>query len=350
MSNMMKAAVYHALDDIRIEERPVPEIGPDDILLKTLACGLCGGETLTWYKGKEPKVLGHEPVGEVAEVGSNVTDYKVGERLFVNHHVGRVQSHLALRGRFTRDAFYKSMKLDPGGVCEYFRVTDQHLRMDVHRIPDHISNAEATTIEPWSCVVGGLKHCNIQLGDTVAVVGAGFMGQGFVHLAPFFGAGKVIALDFSDWRLAKAKELGATHTINPKTENAVEALRSFNDGRLADTVIVVAPFASAWKQAEDLVGVGGTLHLGAPLAPGEEWTRDGFDAYMDEITVTSKYSSDHTDTYSYFRMLSSGRINAKAAITDHFDISDSAEAFKLLVEAEKSLKIVVYPHGKPEGL
>ena len=350
MSNMMTTAVYHALDDIRIEQRPVPEIGPDDVLLKTLACGLCGGETMAWYKKSQPKVLGHEPIGEVVEVGANVTNYKIGERLFVNHHVGRVQSHLSLRGRFTRDPYYSSMKLNPGGVCEYYAVTAQHLRMDVHRIPDTMTTAEAITIEPWSCVMGGLKHCNIQPGDTVAVVGGGFMGQGFVHMAPLFGAGKVVALDFSDWRLEKAREFGATHTINPKLEDAVVTMRELNNGRLADTVIVIAPFASAWAQAEALVEAGGTLHLGAPLAPGEEWVRDGNKAYFDEITITSKYSSDHTDTYSYFRLLEAGRIDAKRAITNHFDIKDSAEAFKMLVEAEKSLKIVVYPHGKPEGL
>ena len=350
MSNMMTAAVYHALDDIRIEQRPVPEIGPDDILLKTLACGLCGSETMAWYKKAEPKVLGHEPIGEVVKVGANVTDYKIGERLFVNHHVGRVQSHLSLRGRFTLDPFYGQMKLDPGGVCGYYRVTAQHLRMDVHRIPDSMTIQEAATIEPWSCVMGGLKHCNIQPGDTIAVVGAGFMGQGFVHMAPMFGAGKVIALDFSDWRLEKAREFGATHAINPRSEDAITALRALNSGRLADTVIVIAPFASAWAQAEALVEAGGTLHLGAPLAPGEDWVRDGNKSYFDEITITSKYSSDHTDTYSYFRLLDAGRIDAKRAITNHFDIADSADAFKMLVEAEKSLKILVYPHGKPKGL
>jgi L-iditol 2-dehydrogenase len=184
----------------------------------------------------------------------------------------------------------------------------------------------------------------------VAVVGAGFMGQGFVHMAPLFGAGKVLALDFSDWRLEKARHFGATHTINPKAEDAVEALRAANNGRLADTVIVIAPFASAWEQALKLVEVGGTLHLGAPLPPGTDWVRDGNAAYFDEITVTSKYSSDHTDTYSYFRLLEAGRIDAASAVTHHYDIQDSAEAFAMLVGAEKSLKIVVYPHGKPEGL
>ena len=348
MSNMMKAAVQYAIDDIRLEQRPVPEIGPGELLLKTLACGLCGGETMAWYK-KEPTVLGHEPAGEIVEVGAGVTDYKIGDRVFVNHHVGRIDSHWSRRGHFTRDPFYKTMRLDPGGVCEYFRVTAQHVAMDTHKLPQNISNEEAVTIEPWSCVLSGLKVCHIQPGDTVAVVGAGFMGQGFVHLAPLFGAGKVVALDFSDWRLERARHLGATHIINPKKENAVDAMRALNHGRLADTVIVIAPFASAWEQALSLTEVGGCLHLGAPMPPGETWSRDGNAAYFDQITVTSRYSSDHTDTYSYIRLLEAKRINAADAISHRFGIEDSAEAFRLLVEAERSLKIIVYPHGVPHA-
>lgn len=345
----MQAAVQYAIDDIRLEERPVPEIGPGEMLLKTMACGLCGGETMAWYKS-EPKVLGHEPVGEVVELGAGVTDYQIGDRVFVNHHVGRINSHLSRRGHFTRDPFYKSMKLDPGGVCEYFRVSAQHLAMDTHKLSDNVSTEAAVTIEPWSCVLSGLKTCHIQPGDTVAVVGAGFMGQGFVHLAPLFGAGKVVALDFSDWRLAKARAFGATHTINPKVENAVDAMRALNQGRLADTVIVIAPFPSAWDQAMQLVEVGGCLHLGAPLPPDTDWTRDGNAAYFDQITVTSRYSSDHTDTYSYIRLLEAGRISADAAISHRFEIAEAPKAFQTLVEAEHSLKIVVYPHGVPAEL
>ena len=347
MTALMKAAVSHALDDIRIEDRPIPAIGPGELLLKTLACGLCGGETMAWYKKPEPRVLGHEPVGEVVEIGAGVTGFRPGDRVFVNHHVGRVNSHLSRRGHFTRDPFYGQTRLDPGGVCECYRVTAQHLAMDAHVLPDSISTEAAVTIEPWSCVLSGLKVCHIQPGDTVAVVGAGFMGQGFVHMAPLFGAGKVVALDFSDWRLARAREFGATHVINPRHQDPVEALRALNNGRLADTVIVIAPFAQAWAQAADLVEVGGCLHLGAPLPPGTDWRRDGNRAYFDQITVTSRYSSDHTDTYSYIRLLEAGRIRAEAAISHRFDLAEAATAFRLLVEAEQSLKIVVYPHGRP---
>lgn len=249
---------------------------------------------MAWYK-TEPKVLGHEPSGEAVEVGAGVTDDKVGDRLIVNHHVGRVNSHLSRRGHFTRDPFYKTMRLDPGGVCDYFRVTAQHLAMDTHKLPDKISDEEAVTSEPWSCVLLGLRVCKIQPGDTV------------------------------------------------------EAFRTLNKGRLANTVIVIAPFPSAWEPALGLVEVGGCLHLGAPLPPETDWVQNGHKAYFDQITITSRYSFDHTDTYSYIRLLEAGPINAKDAISHRFDIADSAEAFHLLAEAEKSLKIVVYPQGVPDA-
>ena len=346
MTNVMTAAVYCAMDDIRIEERPVPEIGPGEMLLKTLACGLCSGETMAWYKS-EPTVLGHEPVGEVVALGAGVTEFRIGDRMFVNHHVSRANSHLSRRGHPTRDPFYRQVKLDPGRVCDYYRVTAQHLAVDAHVLPDSISTEAAVTIEPWSCVLSGLKVCHIQPGDTMAVVGAGSMGQGLVHLALLFGAGKVVALDFSDWRVARAREFGATHTINPRTEDAVELMRTLNSGRLADTVIAIAPFPSAWAQALSLVEVGGCLHLGAPLPPETDWVRDGNRAYFDHVTVTSRYSSDHTGTCSYIRLLEAGRIIADQAISHRYDIRDSAEAFRTLVEAEESLKIVVYLGGIP---
>ncbi len=349
MSRTMLAAVYHAQDDIRVEERPVPEIGPGEMLLRTLACGLCGGETMAWRRSGKPKVLGHEPVGEVVEIGAGVEGYAVGDRVFVNHHVGRVDSHLSRRGHFTRDPYYGSTGIDPGGVCGYYRVTAQHLAMDAHRLGDAVSTDAAVTIEPWSCVLSGLKVCHIQPGDCVAVVGAGFMGQGFVHLAPLFGAGRVVALDYAPWRLRKALEFGATHAINPADGDPVEALREINGGRLADTVVAIAPVLPAWNLAQSLVEVGGCLHLGAPLAPDTDWVRDGNAAYFDQVTVTSRYSSDHTDTYSYIRLLEAGRVQAERAITHRFGIEDSAEAFRMLVEAGESLKIVVYPHGAPDS-
>ncbi|NOY55686.1 MAG: zinc-binding dehydrogenase [Actinobacteria bacterium] len=341
----MRVGVYYGPDDIRVEERPVPEIGPDEALVRTLACGLCAGEAMEWYSTKEGgKVLGHEPVGVVVAAGVDVDAVHVGDRVFVNHHVGRLQSHWAIRGHYTRDPFYAGNRLDPGGMAEYFRVSANHLRADVHVLPESIGDSVATTIEPWSCVLGGLKTCGVQPGDTVVVLGCGFMGLGFVHMAPLFGAGTVIAVDFSSWRRDKATELGATHVLDAADPDLASKVRSLNGGLLADVVVAAVPAISAWDSARTLVEPGGTVHLGAPTKPGTVWALDGFDAYFDEVTITSKYSADHRDTYQLIRLIESGRVNPLAAITHHFALDDLADGFRLLTEADESLKIVVYPH------
>lgn len=346
MTGTMKAAVYYNNRDIRVEERPVPEVGPGELLIKTMACGLCGGEAMEWYHIRHaPKVMGHEPAGIVAKVGQGVTDFKEGDRVFVNHHVGRIQSHLALRGHFTCDPFYKKSALNPGAMCQYFVASAEHVRTDTHVIPDSVSFAAATVIEPWGCVAGGLKRAGIQPGDTVAIVGCGFMGQGFVTMAPLFGAGKVVALDFSFYRLQKALEMGANHTINPKIEDALKKLKDLNQGRGADTVISTVPDTRALELALRLTGRGGTLHVNAPPPPEENWTINPNALYLDEITLTHKYSADHHDVYTVLNWLATGRLNPVPVITHHFELEEIAQAFNLLVAADESLKSVIYPNG-----
>ncbi len=344
----MYAGVYYGPDDIRIETVPVPQIDDDEILVQTLATSLCASEAMEWYSKQHlrkdsGKVLGHEPVGKVAKLGAQVTGLEVGDRVFVNHHVGQMNSHWGVRGRFTKDPVFKKNRLDPGAMAEYFRVSAAHLRADVYKLPDAIEDDVATIIEPWSCVLGGLKQCLIQPGDTVAVIGAGFMGLGFVHIAPLFGAGLVVALDFSDWRLAKATELGANHTINPNATKAAEAIRNLNRGLLADVVIVTAPAIAAWQSGLELVEPGGNLHLSAPAPPGTQFALDGADAYFSEITINSKYSADHRDTYQMIRLLAAGRVNPRPAITHKLPFVQLPEGFSLLSAAGESLKIVMMP-------
>ncbi len=351
MTEMMKAAVYYNNHDIRIEEKPIPEIGPDDVLVKTIASGLCGGETMEWYHApRAPKVMGHEPAGIIVEAGKNVKKFKVGDRIFVNHYVSCGTCHYCQRGHYTLCESFKETKLDPGTMCEYFAVPGRHLDRDTLIIPPNVSFAEATLCEPWGCVVGGLKSTEIFPSDTVAVIGAGFMGMGFIHMAPLFGAGKVFALDFSDWRLNKALEMGATHTINPKTEDVEEKLRDNNNGRLADVVIVTVPNVSVYAQGHALVEKGGFLHLGAPTMPEPLWEINPQQHYFSEMKMSSKYSADHTDTSQIMAWLSSGRIDGKAAITHRLPLDEIYNAFQIMLEADKSLKPILYPHGLEEEI
>ncbi|MCC6495791.1 MAG: zinc-binding dehydrogenase [Propionibacteriaceae bacterium] len=345
----MRVGVYYAPDDIRIERRRVPDIADDEMLVRVDATALCAGEAMEWYSTKEGgKILGHEPVGTVAKVGAQVTDYVPGDRVFVNHHVGRMSSHWSIRGHETMDPFYKQNRLYPGAMADYFRVSANHLRADVHLVPKSIGDDVATTIEPWSCVLAGLKVCGIQPGDTVLVIGAGFMGMGFIHMAHLFGAGRVIASDFSEWRRNKALELGATDTLDPAQDDQAGRLRAINGGLLADVVVTTAPTVAAWQTAVELVEKGGTIHLGAPGRPGSQWVLDAADQYFSEVTVTSKYSADHRSTYQYIRLLGSGQVNPRPAITHHFSLDELPGAFKLLQAQGESLKIILYPDGTPD--
>ena len=350
LPDTMDVGVYYGPGDVRVERRPVPDFGRDEILVETLASGLCASEALDWYsKRAGGKVLGHEPVGRVAALGDRVEGLEIGDRIFVNHHVGRMSSHWAVRGRYTKDPYFKATRLHPGSMAEYFRVGAAHLRADVHVLDDAIPDAVATTIEPWSCVLGGLKQCMIQPGDTVAVIGAGFMGLGFVHMAPLLGAGTVVALDFSDWRLAKAEEFGASATVNPAAADPAAAIRAINRGLLADVVVLTAPSASAFASARALVEPGGTLHVGAPGPPGSQFVLDGAEAFLSEVTINSKYSADHRDTYQFIRLLESGRVDPRAAITHELPLGRLSEGFEMLTRAEDSLKIVMRPNGRAVG-
>jgi L-iditol 2-dehydrogenase len=346
MTNTMQAAVYYNNHDIRIEEMPIPEIGPDEVLVKTIASGICGGELMEWYHApRAPKVMGHEPAGIIVEKGPQVKNFNVGDRIFVNHYVSCGTCRQCLRGRFTQCEHLKESKLYPGTTSQYFRVPSRQLNRDTLLIPDNVSFAEATVCEPWGCVIGGLKVTEILPGDTVLVIGAGFMGLGFIHMAPLFGAGKVIAMDLSDWRLNKSLSMGATHTINPSTENVEEKLRDLNGGYLADVVIVTVPTVALYTQGHNLVEKGGFLHLGAPTMPEPLWQINPQRQYFTEMKISSKYSADHNDTSQIMKWLAAGRIDVLSAITHRVELKDTLSAFMMMVEAGESLKTIVYPHG-----
>lgn len=345
MGENMKVAVYYKNDDVRIEEKPVPEVGPGELLVRTEVSGLCGGETMEWYlASRAPKVLGHEPTGVVAEVGKGVSGFKVGDRVFVHHHVPCMSCHQCHRGNYTLCKHFKVTKIDPGGFAEFFRVPAENVQFDTLKLPDKVSFEEGTIIEPMACCLKGIRQTPIHPGDTVVIVGLGFMGMCYLELLRLYPAGKIVALDFSTWRLEKAAELGATHTFNPGESNVQEAVRDINQGRGADAVFVTAPNLKAWESGLALCGPGGQLHLGAPPQPGDVWEIDPNQYYFSEIRLNTTYSAHHVDTRSVLDLLIAQRIDARALLTHKFGLNQVEQAIALLLEADKSLKSLIYPH------
>ena len=154
----MLVAVYHNNNDVRIEEVPKPNIGPNEILLKVMASGICGTDVVEWYRiPKAPRVLGHEATGIVSETGKNVKKYKVGDRVFVSHHVPcnicdycKKDSHTACETLHTTNYF-------PGGFSQFIRVPKINVETGVYKLAPDMSFEEGTFIEPLACAVRGQR-------------------------------------------------------------------------------------------------------------------------------------------------------------------------------------------------
>ena len=194
----MKVAVYYSNNDVRLLTTQVPPLKPGELLIKTAACGLCGGETMEWYlKPRAPKVLGHELTGTVAALGEGTTDYQIGDRVVVHHHAACMSCEMCNKGFFTLCDKYSELGIDPGGHSEYVRVTAHQAQFDTYLLPENVSFLAGVTVEPLGCVLRGIRKTRIHPGDSVVVFGAGFMGIGFTALRSLWPSRNLIVLGSS---------------------------------------------------------------------------------------------------------------------------------------------------------
>jgi len=339
----VKVARYYSRHDIRLEEVPVPRIGAGEILVQVKACGLCGSDLMEWYaNAKAPVVLGHEPAGVVAEVGEGVEAFEVGDRVFVHHHVPCFTCHYCLRGYYTLCETFKATHIDPGGFAEYIRVPALNVERDVLKLPPDLPFDQATLIEPVATCIRGIKRAGVQTGDTVAVIGAGVTGLIHIQLARMFGAGMIVATDFTPFRLKMARRLGADFTIHAG-EDVLTALKRLNEGRGADVVIVTPGNIKAMEQGMALAGEGATVLLFGPTPPEAVLPVSPYRLFFSEITITGSYSCSPPETRQALKLIRGGRIKVKELITHHFDLTGVGEAIRLAAKAGESLKIVITP-------
>jgi len=338
----MKAAKLYSFNDIRIEDVPIPVIGPGDALIKTHACGICSGDVMPWYiEKKAPVVIGHEPTGEIVEAGEGVTSFKPGDRVFTHHHAPCFTCRFCRRGDYVQCETWKNTRIIPGGISEYILIPRINLENDTLSLPDTLSYEDGVLIEPTACVVKALKRAGIRRGDTVLVIGLGFMGQLNVLLARKYGAGKIIGADMVQFRLEKAKESGADEVIDVSKNNLIEALKELTKGEMADVVIVGPNSSEAMKQGIECTGAGGMVLFFTPAKPGERLTIEPNDLYFKDINIVTSYSCGPTDTADALEIIESGIVRAEKLVTHRFPIEKTAGAFRLTAEAKDSLKSVI---------
>jgi L-iditol 2-dehydrogenase len=338
----MKVAKLYSFDDIRIEDVPVPEVGPGDALLRTRACGICSGDVMPWYiEKKAPLVLGHEPSGEIVEAGKDVNSVAKGDRVFVHHHAPCFTCRFCRRGDYVQCATWRNSRIIPGGVSEYVLVPSVNLEHDTLSLPDGMSFEDGALIEPAACVVKGLRRAAIRRGDTVLVIGLGVMGIMNVAIARHYGAGKIIGADMVKFRLDRAAEAGADEVIDVRSCDLVEALAAITKGEMAELVIVGPNSAEVMMQGMQCVKPGGQVLFFTPAKPGEKLVVDPNSLYFNDINIVTSYSCGPTDTADALELIEKGVISATRIVTHRLPIEKTEEAFRLTSAAGDSLKCMI---------
>ncbi|MEA2037254.1 MAG: alcohol dehydrogenase catalytic domain-containing protein [Nanoarchaeota archaeon] len=326
----MKVAVYHNNNDIRIEQRPKPDINDGEILVEMKASGICGTDVMEWYRIKKaPRVLGHEMAGEIVESKSN--KFKIGQRVFVSHHVPCNQCKFCLEGNHTACETLHKGNYDPGGFSEFIRVPKLNADTGTYNLPDSVSYEEATMIEPLACCTRGQKVIDVREGHTVLILGSGVSGLLNIQVAKLKGA-KVIVTDIDENRLKKAKEYGADETINASQDFDVKA----------DRIIICTGAKQAVKQAFNSMDKKAQLLFFA--IPQENIELPIVDFWRNEWAIKSSYGAAPDDLQEALALIRQEKINVKSMITHKVTLDKIQQGFKIVADAKESLKVVVEPN------
>lgn len=342
----MKVAMYYNNSDVRLQELPRPKAGKGEILVKIMASGICGSDTMEWYRIKKaPLVLGHEVAGVIEEVGEGVQKFKVGDRVCVTHHVPCNTCSYCLTGHHTVCETLRQTNYDPGGFSEYVRLPSLNVDRGTFLLPDHMSFEEGSFIEPLATVIHAQRLARLRPGQTVLVVGSGNAGIQHIQLARALGAGPVFATDIAEYRLKAAERFGAGHAINANQDVPAE-VRKLNGGKGADLVLVCTGAISAAVQSVQSVEKGGTVVFFAVPPPGTDLPLPLNEIWTKEITLMTTYGGPPQDMLTALELIRTKRVRVADLITHRLPLEQTGEGFRLTSEAKECLKVMILPHGK----
>jgi L-iditol 2-dehydrogenase len=319
----VKVARSLSAREVAIEQVPDPEPGPEDVVVRMVACGVCKSDVTDWYvERKVPTVLGHELVGEVDAVGERVASVKRGDIVAVHHHTPCGECRRCRRGHETLCERFRAIGLDPGGFAERIRVPAE-LVSDLQPL-NGLDPVAATWTEPLACVLRSQARAGLEPGDAFLVVGAGANGLLQIAAAHARSVDVVWVREPRRERLAIAEGLGAEEHGN----------------ELVDVAMVCTPEPAAIAAAAEALAPGGVLCLYAPPDPGKRLPIDGNDLFLRELDVRASYSAAMGDMRAALALLASRRIDPLPLTTHRLGLRDAARALDLTRGGE-ALKVVL---------
>jgi L-iditol 2-dehydrogenase len=348
----MKAAVYHGADDVRIEEIPVPEPGPGELVVRVDACGICPTDLKKIDKGllRGPRVFGHEIAGTVVRLGRGTARWREGQRVVVHHHVPCGACFYCSRSAYAQCARYKqngtTAGFEPagGGYAEYVLVMDWIVERGTVAIPDDVLPEEAVFVEPVNTCLKAVEKAAIVPGETVLVVGQGPIGLLLMQLVRWLGA-TAVASDPIAERRAKAVDLGASFVFD-STSGVPEEVRGLTEGRGSDCTIVAAGGKAAFEQALAATRPAGRVVSFAATSRGETAELDLGLLTTSEKDVLAAYSSSIDLQEQAAQLVFCREVRVRELVSHRLPIERAAEAFALArTPASGTLKVVLQPAG-----
>jgi len=349
----MKAAVLFGFNDVRVTERPVPSPGPDEVLIRVAACGVCAGDIKMITRGmlKQPPfgqfILGHEYAGTVVEVGETVDEFSVGDRVAVEVHKGCGRCRNCLQGKYTLCLNYGDVSkghrangfTTMGGFAQY---AVNHVNT-IHKLPDGMSFDEATTVTIAGTALFGIEQAGgFVPGDAIAVLGPGSMGLMCVQCCKALGAGKVLLTGTRADRLDLGKKMGADVVIDARHENPVERVRELTDGLGPDLVLVTTGAHDSLQQAIEMTHRGSDIvflaHVDDPI------TANIGLAVQKGNNIFTVRGEGRMTVHQALALMEQGKIRANDLITHTFPLSQINEAIETFMERRNgAIKVVVHP-------
>src|SRR5271165_248621 len=346
----MAAAVYRGVNDVRVETVPVPRIGPGEILVRVHTCGICGTDLKKIATGSHsaPRIFGHETTGIVAATGEKVTEYQVGDRVMVFHHIPCGECYYCQHKVFAQCPTYKSVgatagyEPSGGGFAEYVRVMEWIVRKGVIRIPDGVSFEQASFIEPINTCMKGIDTLGLKAGETVLVIGQGPIGIILAVLARRCGA-RVITSDLFTQRHTIAKTFGLNESIDASTSDTVKVVKGMTEGRGADAVILAVAGNGLIRPAMDSTRPGGRVLLFAQTQHGEAII-DPASVCVDEKSLLGSYSASVDLQEESARFVLGREMDLERLISHRFPLAESIDALHLAAHPKPdSMKVIIQP-------
>ena len=343
----MKALLLKQYMELEVTDLPKPEIGPDDVLVRVSACGICGSDVhgLDGSSGRRipPLVMGHEAAGVITDAGRNVKEWKAGDRVTFDSTVSCGRCHFCRRGDINLCDNRQVLGVScgdyrrNGAFAEYVAVPQNIL----YRLPEGLPFEHAAMIEAVSIAVHAVNLTPITLGDTAVVVGSGMIGQLTVQAAKAAGFGRVFAVDIDDAKLAMARKLGADEVFNSKTGDTAAEIAARTGGRGADAALEAVGATDPIRTAISCVRKGGTVTLIGNITPKVEINLQQVVTRQIRLQGSCASSGEYP---ACIDLLSRGVIRVDSMISARTPLEEAASWFNRLYHHEANLmKVIVQP-------